>query len=396
VILATILLTVFGAYLTTYVAYQVLLFVVNALVRDPAPFEPARHRRFIVLVPAHNEEMYLPRLLETLRAQRYPAGRYRIAVIADNCSDGTAAATRGFDVDLLERVDSEARGKGFAIGWALNRINLLQCDAVVIVDSDSVVNPDFLIQLNLQLERGDRVVQCSNGVANPGQSWFTRLMDVSRTISNEILHPAKRKLGLSSHLMGNGMCFDTPTLLTFGWKAFSVGEDWEYYARLILGDIPVGYCRLARVFHQESVNLQQASSQRLRWSGGRFQVLRQYGPALLVAGLTKRRLQCVDASLPLLFPNPSLGINLTIIGLASATALWFVTGTRAVLMWFAVLAFLQLAMFLIGVLYTKDKVASACSLLLAPAFLTWKLGIDLLSLGGAGVKRWNVTARKPS
>ncbi len=297
---------------------------------------------------------------------------------------------------VLERADSERRGKGYAVGWTLQQIDLVATDAVVIIDGDSLADERLLRQLNLQIERGDTVIQCYNGVANPDQSWFTRLMNVSRTIANEIIHPGKRKLGLSSHLMGNGMCFDVGVLRSFGWNAFSVGEDWECYARLVLSGAHVGYCRDARVYHQESINLRQASSQRLRWSGGRFQVLRQYAPSLLLTGIKTGNLTCLDASLPLLFPNPSLGINLTVIGLAAAALESFFSGRVAIVAWFAVLVLLQLVMFLIGVLYTENKTASALSLFLAPAFLVWKLCIDVLSFGGAGSKQWKPTERKAS
>lgn len=389
-------LAVFGTYLTAYVAYQALLFAANACIRDPRRFDPVRLRRFNVLVPAHNEEMYLPRLLETLRDQTYAAGRSRVTVIADNCSDGTVAACRRFDVDVLERTDPERRGKGYAIGWTLERLDLDSLDALVIVDGDSTVRADFLEQLNLQLERGDEVIQCYNGVANPGQSWFTRLMNVSRTIANEILHPGKRKLGLSSHLMGNGMCFSTSVIRSLGWNAFTVGEDWEYYARLVLSGAHVGYCREARVYHQESVNLKQASSQRMRWAGGRFQVLRQYGGALFLEGLRTGSVKCLDASLPLVFPNPSLGINLTVVGLALAAAGWLVTSDATLVWWFSTLAFAQLLMFLVGAMHTTNRMASALSLFLAPAFLVWKFGIDILSMGGAGTRQWKPTTRKIS
>jgi 1,2-diacylglycerol 3-beta-glucosyltransferase len=394
--LATAALVVFAVYLSAYVAYQVLLFAANALIPDAMTFEPTGVRRFNVLVPAHNEELHLPRLLASLRSQHYPVDMYRVIVIADNCSDGTVAACRAFDVDVLERVDPEHRGKGYAIGWTLERLNLEATDAIVIVDGDSTADPRLLTQLNLQMERGDGVIQCYNGVANPDQSWFTRLMNVSRTIANEIIHPGKRKLGLSSHLMGNGMCFDVDVLRSFGWNAFSVGEDWEYYARLVLSGAHVGYCRDARVYHQESVNLRQASSQRLRWSGGRFQVLRQYAPALFVTGVKTGNLRCLDASLPLLFPNPSLGINLTMIGLAAAAVESLFNGRVGMVAWYAVLVVLQLGMFLIGVLHTENKTASALSLFLAPAFLAWKLCIDVVSFGGAGSKQWKATERKAS
>jgi 1,2-diacylglycerol 3-beta-glucosyltransferase len=392
-IVVVVLLSALGVYLTAYMAYQSLLFVVNAVVPDPPAIEPTSRRRFNVLVPAHNEQLHLPRLLASLAAQIYPKDRQRTTVVADNCTDGTAQACAGFDVDVLERIDTSHRAKGYAIGWALERIQLERFDAIVIVDADSLVNVDFLEQLNIQMERGDRVIQCYNGVANPAQSWFTRLMNVSRTIGNEIIHPAKRKLGLSSHLMGNGMCFDVAIVRAGGWTAFSVGEDWEYYARLLLSGGEVGYSQGARVYHQESVNLQQASSQRMRWSSGRFQVLREYGPALLLKGLRSRSLKCVDASLPLLFPNPSLGMNLTLVGATLSPLVWFWASSPMLAAWFAVLAALQLVMFLIGVTHTRDRAANALSLVLAPVFLLWKMGIDLLSLFGFGRKRWKPTER---
>jgi cellulose synthase/poly-beta-1,6-N-acetylglucosamine synthase-like glycosyltransferase len=396
VIIVNVLLAVAAAYLTAYVAYQTLLFAANAWLPDPPAVAPTRSRHFTLLIPAHNEELYLPRLLESLKRQRYSETDRRIVVIADNCSDGTAAACRPFPAEVFERHDATQRGKGHAIGWAVSRLDLAKTDAIVIVDADSVVDERFLEALNAQLERGDRVVQCYNGVANPGQSWFTRLMDVSRTIANDILHPGKRKLGLSSHLMGNGMCFTSAVIGARGWNAFSVGEDWEYYVQLILQGIVIGYCRDARVYHQESSGFRQASSQRLRWAGSRFQMLRRYGLPLIARGVATRNVVCADASMPLVLPNPSLAVNLTVAAFVAALVPWIWGGDYRLALWFGALTAAQLVMFLIGARYTRAPLASALSLIIAPAFLIWKLGIDILSFGGVGTKQWKATTRNAS
>lgn len=387
-------LSLLGIYISAYVVYHSILFIGNFLIPDPPDFEPSKIRRFNILIPAHNEQLYLPRLLESLQSQEYPQNWYRVTVVADNCTDGTEALCETFDVDVLVRKDTERKGKGYAIRWALEQLEDDRFDALVIVDSDSHAVPGLLKQLNLQMDRGDRVIQCYNGVANPGQSWFTRLMDVSRTIGNDIVHPGKRKLGLSSYLMGNGMCFDIRLLQSHGWNAFSVGEDWEYYARLVLAGEYVGYSRHAKVYHQESVNLKQASSQRIRWSSGRFQVLREYGLSLFLQGIRKHDLKCLDASLPLVFPNPSLGINLTIIGFILAEVHWLFTDSALFPAWYAILVSAQGVMFVVGIFHTKDKAASALSLVFAPAFLLWKMGIDLLSFCGIGRKEWKRTERR--
>jgi cellulose synthase/poly-beta-1,6-N-acetylglucosamine synthase-like glycosyltransferase len=392
-LLAALLLLV-GVYLSSYVAYQLLLFAANGLIADPPAFEPARYTRFGVLVPAHNEELYLPRLLASLQSQAYPRDCFRVTVIADNCSDNTAAASRAAGVDVMERSDPERGGKGHALGWALDRLDLDSVDAILIVDADSLAAPGLFEQLNLQLQRGDGVVQCYNAVANPEESWFTRLMDVSRTISNDILHPGKRKLGLSSFLIGNGMCFSTGVIRALPWNAYTVGEDMEYYARLVLAGHQVGYCRHAKVFHQESVTLRQASSQRIRWSSGRFQALARFGPSLIGKGLTTFKLVTLDAALPFLFPNPSLAMNLTGVGFLIALLYWQVTQESGFVVWFGVLAALQLLMFLVGALYTKNKFVNALSLFVAPVFLVWKLGIDVLSMLGVGARKWKPTERR--
>ena len=395
-IVLTALLCLLGIYLSAYVIYQSVLFIGNGLLPDPPEFEPSKFRKFTVVVPAHNEELYLPRLLRSLRSQIYPEGDFRVIVVADNCTDDTAAVCKVVGVDVLVRTDTSRRGKGYAIRHALEQIDIDWFDALVVVDSDSVVEPDLLKQLNLQLERGDRVIQCYNGVANPGQSWFTRLMDVSRTIGNEIIHPGKRKLGLSSYLMGNGMCFDAGIIKTQGWDAFSIGEDWEYYARLVLEGEFVGFSRNARVYHQESVNLKQATSQRIRWSSGRFHVLRKYGLPLFLQGLRRGDLKCLDASLPLVFPNPSLGINLTFLGLILAIPHWLFLDWGAIFAWYVLLVAVQAVMLVVGVFHTKDRAASGISLVLAPIFLAWKMGIDVLSMCGIGKKEWKRTDRRPT
>lgn len=387
-------LAALAVYLTVHVLYQLTLFVSNVFVPDPPAFVPSRLRRFVVLVPAHNEELHLPRLLQALVQQNHPRHLTTVTVIADNCSDGTAAAARAAGVDVLERTDPDNRGKGHALAWALRRIDLSAVDAVVIVDSDSVVDPTFIEELNLQMERGDVAIQCYNALANPSQTWFTRLLHVSRTISNELLHPGLTKIGLSATLMGNGMCFDARLLQQMGWGALTIAEDWEYYVRLSRAGVPIGYSRGARVYHQESLNLKQASSQRLRWSSGWFHILRQHGTALIAEGLRTRNVRMVGAALPLALPNPSLAMNLSLMGLVLSSAAWLAGGRLVFAGWFLTIALLQVGMFMVGVLLTREKAANAAALFMAPVFLVWKISIDIMSVCGLAPTTWKPTERR--
>src|SRR5690242_1223505 len=91
-------------------------------VRRTPPRGRAPDRRFLFLVPAHNEEQLLPGLLENLCALDYPEPLYAVHVVADNCTDRTAELARRAGAIAHERSDSELIGKGYALQWLLRQI----------------------------------------------------------------------------------------------------------------------------------------------------------------------------------------------------------------------------------------------------------------------------------
>ena len=56
--------------------------------------------RFSVVVPAYNEEAFLPETLRSLRRQDYP-GAYEIVVVDNNSTDATAEIARSFGVRVV-------------------------------------------------------------------------------------------------------------------------------------------------------------------------------------------------------------------------------------------------------------------------------------------------------
>jgi cellulose synthase/poly-beta-1,6-N-acetylglucosamine synthase-like glycosyltransferase len=385
---------ILGTYISIYVLYNCVLLFANFLLKDAdIPLHMSK-TSFGIIIPAHNEDLLLGRLLKSIKNQEYPVSMFKAIVVADNCDDNTAKVGLENGALVLERKDDQHRGKGYAIKFALENIDMNKYDAIFIIDADSVIENDLFRQLEHVVRNGNKIIQCYNGVANPNESWFTRLLHVSRTISNEIYHPAKQKLRLSSFLMGNGMCFSTEVLLKYGWDAFTVGEDWEYYAKLIQAGETVAFAKEARVYHQESSSLKQATSQRMRWSSGRFAVAANYGLKLFYRGLIERNIKKLDASLPLLFPNPSLGMNITMIGLALCFSLPVAMNKNNFILWFSLLILLQLFIFMVGIMYTRNKLKNFLSLFVAPLFLVWKMGIDTFSALGMGRERWVRTERK--
>lgn len=381
-------------YAGASVLYTSVLALSYFLTKETVTHATARTNTFALIVPAHNEELLIENTCKNLIQVDYPVASREIFIIADNCTDKTVDACAALPVNVLSRFDKKNAGKGHALQWAFEQVDLSRFDAVVVLDADTTVEPAMLRELNALLNQGSQAIQCFIKVPNRAESWFTQLIYVSRTINNLFYHYAKYKLGLSSYLMGSGMCFTTRLLKEQPWNAFSLSEDWEYFAGLIEKDKKVDFAVRAVVLQQESRSLKQATTQRLRWSKGRFHVVRDIGLHLLLKGVKTKNWVMADASLALLFPNWSLQINmiLAIIFLSLLLPSSLFT-TICLLLGVGMLAaqgFILLAgMYLAGDYWQVFK-----AVLVAPLFLIWKFVIDFLSFTGLyRGKKWIRTAR---
>jgi 1,2-diacylglycerol 3-beta-glucosyltransferase len=383
------ILIILLAYLTASVLYHLALALSYLLIREKN-LPPAQARtRFAIVVPAHNEEMLIDRFCRNIVKIDYPNSMREIFIIADNCSDKTAAISRSHPVKVLSRFDDVNIGKGYALKWAFENIQLDSFDAVLVIDADTEVDPSILNELNMLIIGGSQAIQCYETISNRGESWFTQLIFVSRTINSLLYHFAKYKIGLSSYLMGVGMCFRTSLLRKIPWTAYTLSEDWEYTARLIGQNIRIDFAARAKVFPQESRSLRQATSQRLRWSKGRFNVVKDLGIKLFMQGIRTKNWIMADASLSLLFPNWSLQINLILLALFMSLVLPSSTvASVATIMSLFMLA-AQGIILLIGMVLAGDFWHVLRAVLVAPLFLVWKFMIDFVSMTGIyRGKRW--------
>ncbi|NJP18402.1 MAG: glycosyltransferase, partial [Hydrococcus sp. CRU_1_1] len=105
-------------------------------VKSEQVFDPLK---VSILVPAHNESSGIRMTLETLLSQ--VSEPKNIVVIADNCNDDTAAIAREYGVTVIERENSQHRGKGYALDYGLQFLETNPPEIVVTVDADCIVAP---------------------------------------------------------------------------------------------------------------------------------------------------------------------------------------------------------------------------------------------------------------
>jgi cellulose synthase/poly-beta-1,6-N-acetylglucosamine synthase-like glycosyltransferase len=335
-----------------YTGYLLLLSVAALVGRRKASGpRPPRHR-FAILVPAHDEETVLPRLLDGLDGLDYPAELREMVVIADNCRDATAAIGRARGVRVLERTDPR-RGKGHALSWALRQLmDEGHHDAFVILDADSVLMPDLLTHLDAALQDGALAAQAYCTVGNAEMSWRTALMAGDLALVHYLRPLGRRTLGLSAGLQGNGMCLTRRVLETVPWEAVSITEDQEYHLRLVSSGIKVHFVPDATVPTIMQATMRAARAQELRWEGGRFRLARRHVGRLLGAAWRRPSWSmsgmCLETALDLTTPPFAILVLFTAGWIALDTLRWAVGGAGSTLVPWTVLLCAQISYVLIG------------------------------------------------
>ncbi|GBG56147.1 glycosyl transferase [Sporomusaceae bacterium FL31] len=260
---------------------------------------------FAVIVAAHNEEQVIGQLVENLQVLRYPREMYDIFVIADNCKDRTAQVARNAGATVFERFNLEKRGKGYAMEWMFAKLFQLKrkYDAVIIFDADNLVHPNFLLEMNHSLSKGEKVIQGYLDAKNPHDTWIAGTFAISFWVTNHIWHLAKSNIGLSSVLGGTGMCISTDILEKFGWGATCLTEDMEFTMKVLLKGIRTTWAHDAIVFDEKPLTFMQSWKQRKRWAQGHFDIAARYIPRMIYEGVRQRDIRILDGVLHLLQPH---------------------------------------------------------------------------------------------
>jgi cellulose synthase/poly-beta-1,6-N-acetylglucosamine synthase-like glycosyltransferase len=221
-------------------------------------------RAFTILVPAHDEEHTLPAALRSLAALDYPAEMVRVCVVADNCTDGTAAVAREAGAECLVRSDPAKRGKGYALAFGLAHVLKQNPDAVLVLDADCELSSGTLRALDAMFADGADAVQTAvrSRSADDGPAGFVAAVG---TEFDDATAAGWDRLGFSVALRGTGMAFRRELLERVPWDAFGLVEDAEYGSRLKRAGVRVRYCGGAEVMSEAPPSVADLCRQRRRW-----------------------------------------------------------------------------------------------------------------------------------
>ena len=365
--------------------------------------------RLALLLPAHNEEMVLDAALKSLGGIDYPADRFRIVVIADNCTDRTAEIAAANGAVVLTRFNDLEIGKGYALEWALKElfaagargdfklVEIADFDGIVVLDADTLVSPNLLTAFAAGLARGEKAMQVRYEVLNSGDSWRTKLMSCALALVHIVKPLGREHLELSDGLKGNGMCFARNVVESVPWSGASITEDIEYTLRLCRAGYRVAFLPDAAVWAQMPVTGAQAASQRQRWEGGRYQLLFGVAPRLVMEALRKRSLVLLDRGMELIIPPFAEMFAIPLVFLALCGTALGLTGwpwaAGLAWAWIAILG-LQAGYLFGGLWVARVPRSVAISVLAAPIYIVWKFGLYAVMAVGRSAGGWKRTERR--
>ena len=235
--------------------------------------------RFLVLVPAHNEEKVIGDIVRNLQQMDYPKELYDFYIIADNCTDHTAEEARKLGAKVIEtRKESEdsPTGKPIALRKALQSLGDYQnrYDLMMIFDADNLMDTNMFREVNSQyLDKGKPdFIQCYLGAKNKKGvvAWFYY---TGYTLTNRFFDLAKHRLGLNVAIGGTGFAMSTAYLYKRGgWTTMSLTEDFEIQVEATLEGRRILWNHYTRVYDEKPTSMRASIRQKIRWGQGHWSV----------------------------------------------------------------------------------------------------------------------------
>ena len=268
-----------GFYLTFIMVYQIVIgfFGFGKAKKDYKDHDP--QSRFLVLVPAHNEEKVIGDIIRNLNDMDYPKELYDFYIIADNCTDNTAEVARNLGAKVIEtQKDSPdaPTGKPIALKKALQAVGDYQnrYDLMMIFDADNLMDTNMFREVNSQyLDKGKPdFIQCYLGAKNKKGvvAWFYY---TGYTLTNRFFDLAKYRLGLNCAIGGTGFAMTTSYLYKRGgWTTMSLTEDFEIQVEATLEGRRILWNHHTRVYDEKPTSLRASIRQKLRWGQGHWYV----------------------------------------------------------------------------------------------------------------------------
>lgn len=348
---------------------QVLL---ACLPMRPLPASQGPRGRLAVLVPAHDEAAVIRSTLASISSQLREGDR--LLVVADNCSDDTAALARAAGAEVVERRNELLRGKGYALDHGVRYLAADPPQLVLIIDADCLVGEGAIERLARCCAAAERPVQALYLMRAPaGAGLKVQVAEFAWRVKNLVRPRGWTRLGLPCQLMGAGMAFLWRDLATAELASGHLVEDLKLGLDFCRHGKPPLFCPEAQVSSQFPSSDEGLRSQRTRWEHGHLGVVLADAPKLVASAVVRGNVALLAMSIDLLVPPLAL-LALALLAVFILCWLGFLLFAVVAPALIATLALLLLvtAVLLAWARFARDQIAFSV-LLYAPFYAAKKI-----------------------
>lgn len=290
-------------FITFTFCYAYQLFYVLVVLTRKAPKQTAKkNHRYAVLIAARNENAVIGDLIHSIRVQNYPQELIDIFVIADNCTDNTAAIAQEAGAIVFPRFNTEQIGKGYALDYGVTCIrehySENEYEAYFVFDADNVLDVNYFREMNKVFDGGAIASTSYRNSKNFGSNWISAGYGVWFLREAKYLSQARLTLNTSCAVSGTGFFVSAKIIEKMGgWKFHLLTEDIEFSTYSILHGERIAYCPTAMLYDEQPITFRDSWNQRFRWAKGFYQVFGKYGLSLVKGVFTNpkgHRFACYD------------------------------------------------------------------------------------------------------
>jgi cellulose synthase/poly-beta-1,6-N-acetylglucosamine synthase-like glycosyltransferase len=265
--------------------FPVLLLCLFSLIKVFSRYKPAvavKEADYAIIVTAYEQTDLLPSVVDSILKLNY--SNYLVYVVADKCD----ISNLNFPADrvvLLRPEETIASNVGSHF-YAIDRF-VRPHERLTIIDSDNLVHPEYLNELNKYFDLGYKAVQGVREAKNLNTTYAC--LDAAR---DKYYHYYDGKLlygvGSSATLAGSGMAFATELYKSClaDYHVKGAGFDKVLQYKILEKGERIAFAETAIVYDEKTAKPDQLVKQRARWINTWFRFF-SLGFKLAVKGLFK-------------------------------------------------------------------------------------------------------------
>ena len=278
-----------------------ILYVLFCFVKKKTYPKSGKKGRIAYLIPACNEaDVIYGTVRSILEGQDYPRDRFDVFVVADNCTDDTAALAEKAGAIVLVHNDPDPAHHmaAYPLRFGIEHILSVEDDPyeiVIRVDADNRLNAEYSSLMNDAYQSGVDLARPYEGAINAAQNFFTKACTMFYVFESRYGSRVRERLGLAAHVNGSGAMMSARMLkATGGYDCVTISEDAEYYFNRLLDGYKGHFVEDAVVSEDMPSSLKDTYNRNKRIGSGSVSLLKPKFAKLLKKFFTSGDLSCLE------------------------------------------------------------------------------------------------------